>query len=62
VRDATVHAAREAVQDVVDAGGLAAQVAKVDDTDLILVLTFAVAADADRISREVGGPWMREDT
>jgi hypothetical protein len=62
VRDATVHAAREAVQDVVDAGGLAAQVAKVDDTHLILVLTFAVAADADRISREVGGPWMREDT
>jgi hypothetical protein len=25
-----------------------------------LILTFETAQDADRIAREVGGPWMRE--
>ena len=45
---------------VVDAGALAAKVAKVDDTHLILILDFSSAEDADRIAREVGGPWMRE--
>jgi hypothetical protein len=58
--DATVRAAREVVQPVVDAGALGAQVAKVDETHLILLLTFATAEDADRIAREVGGPWMRQ--
>ncbi len=60
VTDATVQASREAVQHVVDAGGLAAHVAKVDERHLILILLFAVPEDADRISREVGGSWMRE--
>ena len=59
--DATVRAAQEAVQLVVDAGALSAQVAKVDETHLILLLAFAQAEDADRIAREVGGPWMREN-
>jgi hypothetical protein len=59
--DATAQAAKEAVQSVVDAGALAAQVAKVDDRHLILLLTFASAEDAERVSREVGGPWMREN-
>jgi hypothetical protein len=45
---------------VVDAGALAARVAKVDETHLILILEFAGVEDADRIAREVGGPWMRE--
>jgi hypothetical protein len=58
--DATVRAAREAVQLVVDAGAPAAQVAKVDEKHLILILSFADAEEADRIAREVGGPWMRE--
>lgn len=58
--EATTQAARDAVQAVVDAGGRAAHVAKVDDTHLILILHFAGAADADRVAREVGGPWMRE--
>ncbi|HEY8727152.1 MAG TPA: hypothetical protein VIL91_10705 [Gaiellaceae bacterium] len=58
--DTTVQAAQDAVQRVVDAGGLAAHVAKVDDKHLILVLMFDLPEDADRISREVGGPWMRE--
>jgi hypothetical protein len=60
VQDATIEASREAVQLVVDAGGLAAHVVEVDDKHLILVLLFASAEDADRIAREVGGPWMRE--
>jgi hypothetical protein len=60
VTDATVQAAREAVHLVVDAGAREAHVAKVDGTHLILLLMFATAEDADRIAREVGGPWMRE--
>jgi hypothetical protein len=30
-------------------------------THLILILVFALPEDADRISREAGGPWMREN-
>ena len=43
---------------VVDAGALAARVAKVDETHLILILEFRTPEDAGRIAREVGGPWM----
>ena len=60
VSDATVQAAREGMQLVVDAGALVARVAKVDETHLILILEFATAEDADRVARDVGGPWMRE--
>lgn len=60
VPEATLEATRKALQLVVDAGGLAARVAKVDETHLILILEFSTAEDADRIAREVGGPWMRE--
>ena len=58
--DATVEATQEAVRLVVDAGALAAYVAKADETHLILILQFSTADDAERIAREVGGPWMRE--
>ena len=57
---ATIEVARNGMQLVVDAGALAARVAKVDETHLILILEFSTAEDADRIAREVGGPWMRE--
>jgi len=60
VPDATVGALQEGVQLVVDAGALAAHVAKVDDTHLILILEFPTAEAAERVAREVGGPWMRE--
>jgi hypothetical protein len=60
IGEATVRATRDAVQRVVDAGGLTAQVAKVTDTHLVLILTFKDPEDADRIARDVGGPWMRE--
>jgi hypothetical protein len=58
--EATAQAAREGMQMVVDAGAVAARVAQVDPTHLILILEFATAEDADRVAREVGGPWMRE--
>jgi hypothetical protein len=61
VADATVEAAREGMRLVVDAGALAARVAKVDEKHLILILEFSTAEDADRIARDVGGPWMREN-
>src|SRR4051794_23412688 len=61
VTDATLEAARTGTQLMVDAGALAARVAKVDETRLILILEFSTAEDADRIAREVGGPWMREN-
>jgi hypothetical protein len=60
VTDATLDAVSNAVQMIVDAGALAARVAEVDARHLILILEFHSAEDADRISREVGGPWMRE--
>ena len=60
VEETTIEASREAVQLVVDAGGLGAHVVKADDKHLILVLLFTSAEDADRIARDVGGPWMRE--
>ena len=61
VADATLNAASEGVQLVVDAGALVARLAKVDETHLILILEFASAEDANRIARDVGGPWMREN-
>ena len=61
VTDETVRATQEAVRLVVDAGAVAARVVEVDTTHLILLLEFASAEDADRVSREVGGPWMREN-
>ena len=60
VGEVTIRAAQEAVGQVVAAGGLVARLLRVDNTHLILVLDFASAEDADRIAREVGGPWMRE--
>jgi hypothetical protein len=61
VAASTVAASQDAVRLVVEAGALAARVAKVDESHLVLVLEFQTAEDADRIAREVGGPWMREN-
>jgi hypothetical protein len=60
VAETTLQAMEEGIQLVIDAGGVAGRVAKVDETHLILILEFSTAEDADRIAREVGGPWMRE--
>jgi hypothetical protein len=60
VTDSTVEATRDALKLVINAGGIAARVLKVDDRHLILLLDFRSAEDADRVAREAGGPWMRE--
>ena len=60
VTDSLAASFQEAAEAVVAAGGRSARVAQVDDTYLILLLEFDSADDADRISRDVGGPWMRE--
>jgi hypothetical protein len=56
-----VEKARDAMGSVVDAGARTAQVAKVDDRHLVLILVFDGAEDAARVARDVGGPWMREN-
>jgi hypothetical protein len=61
VTSTTVEAFQDAARQIVDAGGLAARVANVDDTHLILLLDFHSPEDADRIAREIGGPWMRDN-
>jgi hypothetical protein len=61
VPETTVEAVQKGIQLVVDAGGIAGRVAKVDESHLILILEFPTAGDADRIAREVGAPWMREN-
>jgi hypothetical protein len=58
--DATLDALQDGVNLVIEAGGLGARVCKVDDMHLILILEFSSAEDANRIARDVGGPWMRE--
>ena len=60
VADATVEAGREGMRMVVEAGALAARLAKVDETHLVLILEFPTEEDAGRVAREVGGPWMNE--
>ena len=56
----TVQKAHDGMRLVVDAGGSRGQVLKVDDRHLILILEFASAEEANRVAREVGGPWMNE--
>jgi hypothetical protein len=58
--DETAQAFRDVVPRILDAGATGAQVVRVDDTHLVLILEFPSAEDADRVAREVGGPWMRE--
>jgi len=59
VSEATLRAAEGALPFVVESGALSAQVVKVDDRHLILLLHFATEEDAERVAREVG-PWMRD--
>jgi hypothetical protein len=58
--DTTVQTCRDVVPRILDAGASAAQVVRVDDKHLVLILEFASAEDADRVAHDVGGPWMRE--
>jgi hypothetical protein len=56
----TAAASRDAIRLVVEAGGSRGQMVKVDERHLILILEFPSAEEANRIAREVGGPWMNE--
>lgn len=56
----SLESAERAGRELLDAGGLAFHLVRVDETHLILVLFFSTAEDADRVARDVGGPWMRE--
>ena len=56
----TETSTKQALALVVDSGGLSARLAKVDERHLVLILEFETAEDANRIARDVGGPWMRE--
>jgi hypothetical protein len=58
--DDVVQTCRDVVPRIVDGGATRAQVVRVDDTHLVLVLEFPSPADADRVAQEVGGPWMRQ--
>jgi hypothetical protein len=57
--DDVVQTCRDVVPRIVEGGATRAQIVRVDDTHLVLVLEFASAAAADRVAQEVGGPWMR---
>ena len=58
--DKTVQACRDAVTLIRNAGASAAQIVRIDNTHLVLILEFSTPQDADRVASEVGGPWMRE--
>jgi len=58
VSSETVQALQGAATAFVDAGMKAARVVQVDDHHLILLLDFESVDDANRLAREVGGPWM----
>ncbi len=53
-------AAGEACQQILAAGGHSASVVQVDDSHAILVLSFPDMETEERVSAEIGGPWMRE--
>jgi hypothetical protein len=57
---AVIDAAEEVCQRLVEAGGLAASLIQVDETQAILVLTFPDLETEERIKSEIGGPWMKE--
>jgi hypothetical protein len=60
IPQSVIESARDAMQAVVEAGGVDARLVKVDETRAILVLTFPDLDTEERVKSEVGGPWMRE--
>lgn len=60
VTEETLQSCREALGLVVSSGGRGARILQVDERHLVLLLDFDSREDADRVAREVGGPWMRE--
>jgi|SwirhisoilCB2_FD_contig_41_16578370_length_739_multi_4_in_0_out_0_2 hypothetical protein len=55
-----INAAEEACAEILAAGAQSAGVVQIDETHAILVLAFPDLETEERISSEIGGPWMRE--
>ena len=59
IPQSVVDAADEAARLVLDAGGSSCQFVRVDETHAVLVLEFSDVETEQRITSEIGGPWMR---
>lgn len=59
--DSVISAAEDVCVQIIAAGGQSAGLAQVDERHAILVLTFPDLETEQRISSEIGGPWMREN-
>jgi hypothetical protein len=55
-----IASAEDACRRLVDAGGLAASLVRVNERHAILILTFPDLETEERIKSEIGGPWMKE--
>ncbi len=55
-----IASAEDVCRQLVDAGGLAANLVRVDERHAILILTFPDLETEERIKSEIGGPWMKE--
>jgi hypothetical protein len=60
ISESVVAAAREGARLLQDAGGLEFRFVKAGEQEAFLVLAFPDAETEERVSAEVGGPWMRE--
>jgi len=58
--EAVIVSAEDACAQILAAGAHSASVVQVDQTHAILVLSFPDLETEERISSEIGGPWMRE--
>ena len=59
--DSVVSAAEDVCTRIIAAGAQSASMAQVDERHAILVLTFPDLETEQRISAEIGGPWMVEN-
>ncbi len=55
-----INAAGEACRQILAPGAHSASVVQVDDSHAILVLSFPDKETEERVSADIGGPWMRE--
>lgn len=58
--ESVIGAAGEVCEQILAAGALSVGVVQVDDGHAILVLSFPDKDTEERVSADIGGPWMRE--
>lgn len=58
--ESVMSAADDVCRQIIDAGAHSASVARVDDGHVVLVLSFPDEQTEERVSAEIGGPWMVE--